>query len=211
MTQTIPYLSWRSAIKNYDSNKKLTSSQVELLTEAARMAPTSYGLQPIGLLQIDNPALREKLQAAAYNQPQLTEASHVFVLTARTEITQKDIDSFIQATAEQRSVDSSSLDGLRDMMSQSLLSRTAEAQAHWAAKQAYLVLGTMLTVAAINNIDTTPMEGFDVAQADEILNLKETGFTSIVILTAGFRAVEDRYSKLPKVRKPVDTFLTTVL
>ncbi len=210
MTQTIPQLFWRAAIKQYDTTKKLTDSQVELLVEAARLSATSYGLQPVQLLMITNKEVREKLQAAAYGQPQLTEASHLFVLTARTEITQNDITQFIQTTAKQRSVDESSLKGLGDMMSQSLLSRTTEAQASWAAKQAYIVLGTMLTVAAYNKIDTSPMEGFDAAQFNTILGLSDTGFTSVVVLAAGHRSKEDKYSKMAKVRKDRASFLKEI-
>ena len=210
ISKTISHLNWRAAIKDYDSTLKLTKKQVDLLVEVARMAPTSYGLQPIKIYVVSNSKTKEKLQKAGYGQPQFTNASHIFVLAARENIIESDIEEYIQRVSVQRSVKLSELADFKKMLLLSVSGKSKQELHSWATKQAYLVLGMMLAVASDQKIDTTPMEGFSPSEFDKIIGIDSEGFKSIVVMAAGFRDEADKYSKMPKVRKIVSEFAKQV-
>ena len=182
MQDVTKQLSWRAAIKEYDSSKKLSDEQVNALIEAARMAPTSYGLQPIKLYVVSDTASKEKLQKAGFDQPQFTQASHIFVLAARETVTSDDVSEYVKRTAQQRDQTVESLDGFKKMLLHSVSGKSQEDLHLWASKQAYILIGMMLSVAAQLEIDTTPMEGFSPGEFDEILGTKADGFKSVVVL-----------------------------
>ncbi len=209
-TQTLPQLHWRAAIKVYDTSKKLTAEQVALITEAARMSPTSYGMQPLKLFIVSDTATKKKLRKAGYNQPQFTDASHIFIFAARTAITKEDVSAYITRIATQRNIPETKLDGFREMLLGSSAGKTVEQLHSWAAKQAYITLGMTLAIAADHKIDTTPMEGFDAQKFDTILEIQKSGFTSVVALAAGFRSKNDPYLKMAKVRKTVEEFTVKI-
>ena len=80
-----------------------------------------------------------------------------------------------------------------------------------AAKQAYIGLGTALIAAAYEQVDCTPMEGFDPAALDVILKLKEKGLRSVLMLPLGYRqSDEDWLVNLKKVRRPTEDFVINV-
>ncbi|ASB50836.1 NAD(P)H-dependent oxidoreductase [Alkalitalea saponilacus] len=203
-------LNWRYAIKKFDKSKKLSKEQLDLLIDAVRMAPTSYGVQPFELYVIEDAAVREKLSEAAYGQPQVTEASQVFVFAAKKDVTVADIEEYVARTATVQGVTVEDLKGFRDMMVGSLEGKSPEERFNWAARQVYITLGFLLTTAAMGAIDACPMEGFDNNGFDEILGLKEKGLNAVVMATVGFRSDEDVYSKRPKVRKELKDFVTKV-
>lgn len=207
---TLQQLKWRAAIKSYDASKKLSKEQAELLEETARLAPTSYGLQPLKLIVITDQKVKEKLKSAGYNQSQFTDASHVYVLAARDSLSENDVTEYMQRIADQRGVEKSSLDGFADVISGSISHKTSEEIFSWNARQAYILLGMMLMVAAEHKIDTTPMEGFANDKFDEILGLDSTGYKSVVAMVAGFRAEDDKYSQQAKVRKSDSEFITKI-
>jgi nitroreductase / dihydropteridine reductase len=210
MNPFINALNWRYATKQYDTTKKLTAAQVDSLIEASRLAPSSYGLQPIKLFMVTNPAIRAKLRAAAWGQSAITEASHLFVFAVPTSMTEKDADEFIALVAKVRGMDISALKGYSDMIKAAITPRTPAQRTEWAARQAYIALGMLLSSAALQEIDTTPMEGFDPKQFDEILGLGKLGLTSVVLAAAGFRDSKDAYIGMKKVRFPKETYVTEV-
>lgn len=197
-------LKWRAAIKQFDSTKKLTKQQLDELLAAVQLAPSSAGLQPYRIVVVEDPEVRAKLREAAYGQAQLTDASQIFVFAAETEIDEKLVAKFIDLVASTRSIDREQLAGYEQMVAGSVASRTTEENISWASKQAYIGLGVLSAAAADMQIDTCSMEGFSPAAFDEILGLREKGLTAAVIAAVGFRADEDVYSKLPKVRKATE-------
>lgn len=209
MTNITNALAWRYATKKFDATKKLSEETVQKLKESVRLSPSSYGLQPFTVIDVQSPELREKLKAASYGQTQLTDASHVFIFAVPTDITDKDVDVFMQLNADIRNIPLESLQGYAAMIKGSVQSRTPEQRSIWAAKQAYIALGFLLETAALLEIDATPMEGFVNAQIDEVLGLGEKGLTSAVICTLGYRAEDDETAHYPKVRKSEsDMFMT---
>lgn len=196
-------LRWRYATKVFDPNRKIPAPVWAALEEALVLSASSFGLQPYRFLVVDDPSLRQQLMPHAWNQRQVVDASHFIVFAARTTITEADIDRWISRIAEVRNVPRESLNGYRSMMTGMLLDPSFAPQAvHWAAKQAYLALGNLLTCAALLGVDACPIEGFVPAEFDRILHLPEQGYTSVVCCALGYRSADDKYATLPKVRLP---------
>ena len=197
----IDALNWRYATKKYDSTKKLSDEQLNTLLESIRLAPMSYGLQAMSVVVVSNPAVRAKLRDASWGQPQLTDASHVLVFAVPTAVSKDDVERFMQDVVSTRGVTRESLDGYANMINDVISGRDTVANTTWVAKQAYIALGVLLSAAAVEGIDATPMEGFDPKQFDEILGLSAHGLTSVVICPIGFRIANDEYAQMKKVRQ----------
>lgn len=194
-------LAWRYATKIYNPDKKISDELVHDLKESVRLAPSSYGLQPYVVIDVTTPELREKLKAAAWNQPQVTDASHLFVFAVPKDITEKDVELFIERVATTRGIPVESLAGYMNMIKGTAQGLTPEQRTVWASRQAYIALGFLLETAAVLEIDATPMEGFVAEQFDTILGLTEKGLTSAVICALGYRSEDDATASYAKVRK----------
>lgn len=194
-------LHWRYATKSYDTSKKLSEEQLEKLIESVQLSPSSFGLQPYTIIHVTNPEIREKLKAASWNQSQLTDASDIFVFAVPTNLNENHVDDFIKKTAAVRNIPVEHLSEYANMIKGSIASRSAEEKITWNAKQAYIALGFLLETAALEEIDATPMEGFDPVQYNEILGLTQLNHTAIVVVALGFRSPDDTYATLAKVRK----------
>lgn len=196
-------LHWRYATKRMNG-QKVAQEKVERILEAARLAPSSYGLQPYSILVVEDEALREAIKPVAYNQPQITESSHLLVFAAWDPVHDGHVDEFIQLTAEERGVGLAELEGYESAIKGTVNGfASAEDKFHWAAKQAYLSLGAALAAAATEQVDASPMEGFDSTGLDELLKLGERNLRSVVLMALGYRDAEnDRMAGLKKVRWP---------
>lgn len=197
-------LGWRYATKGFDPGKKISDGDLTLLLDALRLAPVSFGLQTWQAVVVDDPALRSLLRSAAWNQSQVTDASHFIVLATKKAIGVAEVDAYISLIAETRGIDEAMLAGFSDMLKGSLLARTPEQTREWAARQAYIALGFALETAALQGIDTCALEGFDPAQFDQILGLDELGLESRVAFAAGYRSEADAMQHLAKVRLPLE-------
>ena len=194
-------LQWRYATKKFDATRKILDQDWRTLEEALVYAPSSYGLQPWKFFVVTEAALRERLRPAAWNQPQITDASHLVVFAVRSNLGTADVDRHLARIAEVRGVSPGSLEGYKQMMLGSLNRPTDEIN-NWATRQVYIALGVFLSAAAMLGIDACPMEGFQPEKFDQILGLTQLGYASRVLATAGFRADDDPAAKLAKVRFP---------
>jgi nitroreductase/dihydropteridine reductase len=195
-------LEWRYATKKFDASKKLSAEQLENLLDAVRLAPSSYGLQHYRIFVIEDAGLREQLKAAAYGQPQLTDASQLIVFAAETNINEAYVEKYVDEIAKVRNTERENLVPFEKSMVGTVNQRSEDQLVAWAHKQAYIALGVLLTAAAEAGIDACPMEGFEAGKFDEILGLREKGLATSVIAPIGFRAEDDDYAKFAKVRKP---------
>jgi nitroreductase len=194
-------LEWRYATKVFDSNKKIPIDTWNILERTLVLSPSSYGLQPYRFIVLTDPVKRAELLPHAWNQKQVVDSSHFVVFIARTKVTEADVDHLIQLTSQTRKIPAESLNAYRDMMLGDLVNGPRSKIAHeWAARQAYIALGNLMTSAAVLGVDTCPMEGFAPAEFDRILGLKNSGYATVVCCTLGYRSPDDKYSKLLKVR-----------
>lgn len=204
---SIDALKWRYAAKKM-SGKVVPQEKIDQIVEAARLAPTSSGLQPIQVLVISNQELKEKIAPIAFGQSQIIDASHLLVFAAWDGYTEERINQVFSAMNAERGLPDSATDDYRKNLINMLTSKTQEEQFHHAAKQAYISFGIALTEAALLKVDATPMEGFVSAQLDELLGLPAKGLRSTTILALGYRSEEgDWLVNLKKVRKPLHEFV----
>lgn len=200
MDSFLSALQWRYATKVFDSNKHVADEVWGRIKEAARLAPSSFGLQPWKFIEVTDKAVREKIKAASWNQAQVTDADRLLILCSRTELTKADIEGFVADTASTRGVPAESMASYQQMMEGALLSRSKEAQADWSARQVYIAQGFALAAAAMEGVDSCPMEGFDGKAVAEILGTEAMGYMPVVMIPFGYRSAEDKYAGAPKVR-----------
>ncbi|MBC6993821.1 NAD(P)H-dependent oxidoreductase [Neolewinella lacunae] len=203
-------LNWRYATKKFDTSKKVSAEDLETIMSAVNLAATSYGLQPFRVMHVQDPAVREKLKAAAYGQPQITDADHLFVFCHLLEVSDEYVDDYIARIAAERNTDVANLKGFGDTIKGSLGNKTSQEVADWTRRQAYIALGHLLVTAATLRVDSCPMEGFDAAAFGEILGLKDQGLGAAVVATVGYRSEEDQLQHAAKVRLPLTELFHTV-
>lgn len=194
-------LEWRYASKRMNG-EQVPQEKVDKILEAIRLAPSSMGLQPYTVLVIEDQELKKQIQPIAFNQPQIVESSHLLVFAAWANVTPAHIEEYINHTATVRNMPAENLNDFKNTLLNMAENRTAEENYQWSARQAYIAFGTALVAAASEKVDATPMEGFNNAALDELLNLPEKGLKSVTLLPLGYRnAEEDWLAKLPKVRR----------
>lgn len=206
----IESLKWRYATKKFDSNKILSEEQLNSLVDAFNLTATSYGLQPLKLVIIHNKEVQKELRNHSYNQQQVEQASHVLVICVETKIDTAYIKRHFQREMEVRGTDYEVLKSFESFLIDDFGKKTEEEIVTWATKQAYIALGTLLTVCAEKRIDSCPMEGFIPSEYDRILNLNERGLKSVLVLPVGMRADDDMFADFQKVRKETKEIVINV-
>lgn len=200
-SKLIESLEWRYATKKFDPSKKINEKTWKLLEQALILSPSSYGLQPWKFIIVQNQELKEKLKEVSWNQSQVADCSHHVVFSIKEKMDEEHITHFINQTAKIRGLDPASMDGFKKMMIGDLVNGArSHVISEWAARQTYIALGNFMTSAAVIGVDTCPLEGIDGAKYDEILGLKGSGWKVVVACPAGYRASDDKYADIKKVR-----------
>lgn len=206
----IETLHWRYAAKAMN-NTLVAADKIERILEAARLAPTSSGLQPFEIMVITNQDIKEKIKPVAWNQSVVTECSHLLCFAAWDTYTADRINYMFDLTNEIRGFKNEGWENYRQKLLNSYPQKDAEENFNHAAKQAYIALAHAMVAAAFEKVDTTPMEGFDAAAVDEILGLRAKGLRSTVLLPVGYRKEEEDWLvALKKVRKPMENLITEI-
>lgn len=203
----IEALNWRYATKKMNG-QAVPQEKVDQILEAARLAPTSSGLQPYKVIVITNPDLKQSLLPHSFNQSQIIDCSHLLVFAAWDTYTEDRINGVFAHTHKERGTPPESTVDYQQMLVGNYVPRTEEVNFQHAARQAYIGFGVALAQAALLKVDATPMEGFDNAQYDEILGLKDKGLKSVTILPLGYRdETGDWLVNLKKVRQSSSDFV----
>ena len=211
MTELLKKLQWRYATKKMNPAQAVSDEKVDRIVEATRLAATSSGLQPYEIIIVKSQAVREQMKPKAFGQSQITDGSHVLVFAAWDDYTPERINMMFDLHNTERNSKDEGWENYRKMLLGSYPTRGAEVNFQHAAKQAYIGLGTALIAAAFEEVDATPMEGFDPAGIDEILGLKARGLRSAVIMALGYRdTAQDWLVNLKKVRRSGTQFVTKV-
>ncbi|MGQ1948254.1 NAD(P)H-dependent oxidoreductase [Geofilum sp. OHC36d9] len=201
-------LNWRYATKKYDATKKVAEEDVKKIVEAARMAPTSSGLQQFRVIVITDQALKEKIVPVAMGQDIVAECSHLLVFAAWDKYTEERIDNAYNFITDERDLPRGRFSSYTDRLKAMYLQQSAEENFVHTARQAYIGFGLAIAQAAELKVDSTPMEGFVPAELDELLGLRQMGLRSVTILPLGYRAEEgDWLADMKKVRIPEDEFV----
>ena len=209
-TNLLNSLQSRYAVKKFDSTKKLTDEQLNEVIEAARLTATSFGIQLMKLVLVENKELREKLVDCSFGQRQVVDASHLLVLCRERDLDLDHIEEYIQNISKTRNVEEDTLSGFKNAMSKSILTKRKEDQILWMDKQIYIALGNLLTVCAVMGIGACPMEGFIPDEYDEILGLADQNLASVLVLPIGFGAADDPNATRKKVRRTEEQFVVKI-
>lgn len=219
MPNTIPpadllaSLSWRYATKKFDPARKIDGALWATLEQALVLSPSSFGLQPWRFIVVSDRATREKLRAVSWNQPQITDASHLVVFCRKNELTSADVDAYVERVAQVRGTSKAELEGYRTMILGSISNPSGLPggdMVTYTRSQVYIALGQFLTAAALLGVDACPMEGFDPKGYNEILDLPAQGYSAVVLGAAGYRAADDLFGSMKKVRFSAESVIRRV-
>jgi len=199
----IESLKWRYATKKFNPDKTLSTEKINVLKEAFNLTATSFGLQTIAMIVISNKELRKSLVKHAYNQKQVLDASHLLVICIQDNITDTDVDTLFNNTRTIRNTPDHILDPYRNNLKKMMKEMTIKERQQWSINQTYIALGNLMTVCAVEEIDSCPMEGFSAIDFDQILDLKSKNLKSVLLLPVGYRADDDMFADFKKVRKTV--------
>ena len=201
-------LNWRHAVKAYDATKKVSKQDIDKIVEAARLAPTSSGLQAFQVLVVENQELKEKLVKGALNPECMRDCSHVIIFAGWDRYTEERIDKVYNHTTDVRGLERGRFSSYTDMLKKMYLAQSAEENFAHIARQTYIALGLSLAQAAELKVDSTPVEGFDNSVVDEILELDKLGLKCVSLLYVGYAdATNDWIGQMKKVRTPTEEFV----
>lgn len=201
-------LNWRHAVKAYDSTKKVSEENIGKIIEAARLAPSSSGLQPFKVVVIENQDIKEKLAKGALNPDCMRNCSHVIVFAGWDRYTAERIDHVYDHTTEERDLPKGRFGSYTDQLKAIYLNQPAEENFAHIARQTYISLGLALAQAAELRIDSTPVEGFDNSVVDEVLQLNQLGLKSVSLMYVGYADTpNDWIAPMKKVRTPKEEFV----
>ena len=200
----IDSLEWRYACKKFDKKRKLNEVQVDVLKKAFNLSATSYGLQPLKMLIVQHDEMKEKLFPLSYYQEQVTTCSHILILCIDTAFGEKDVDAYFDLEKNIRGVSEDVVGKFRQQLKTIYNKKDRKEIDTSAIYQAYIALGTLMTVCAEQQIDSCPMEGFDPEKVDELLDLKTKNLKSVLMLPVGYRAEDDVMRNMKKVRKTLN-------
>ncbi len=204
----IENLEWRYATKKFNPKRKVNQDTLERILQSGNLTASSMGLQPLKIINVEDLDKREELLVHSFNQRQIVEASHLLIICSYADVTEQDVDTYINYIATERSQDVASLEGFSAMIKGNINNfKTTSEKDEWLAKQAYIVLGTLLTTCALEKVDSCPMEGFVPGEYSKILGLDALNLKPILALPIGYRSPEDVMQRAKKIRKPMADYV----
>ena len=209
MTKILDALNWRYAVKKFDT-KKIPQEKLDILLESLRLTPSSFGMQAWKFIIVKNPEIREKLVPVSWNQKQVADASHLLVLARPEDVQEDDAEKWSDFLAETQKTSTDKKEAFSQVLKSYINSLSQQQKDRWLDVQLYIALGNLMTVCAIEGIDSCPMEGFDKAKYDEILQLKKWNLKSVLICPIGYRAADDPYQHKEKARYPLSDLVLEI-
>ncbi len=200
----IDQLKWRYAVKDFDSSKKLSDEQINTLQQALQLSVSSFGLQPYRFIIVKDPALREKLVPASYGQTKVSNAALFIVFCIETKLDNSVIERYLENLKKVNTLSEEALHNYARMLQSAFAEKSQVQKEEWSARQLYISIGHLITVASAMDIDTCAMEGFYPKSYSEILGLDELGLKACAAVALGYRSPDDHHQFLKKVRRPID-------
>lgn len=192
-------------MKKFNKEKTVQPGLISKILEAAKLSASSLGLQPYELIVVQSAEMKEKLIPAFYNPSQISTCSHLIVIVSKNNIGTEYIGNYFNQISKTREISLEELTPFRKSISSHIERLSAEEIMTWADKQSYIVLGNLMFAAALEDVDTCPMEGFKQEMIDQILNIDTATEKVAVTLALGYRAEEDEFQSFKKVRKADET------
>lgn len=197
-------LNQRYSVKKFEKGHQVPADVLQNILEAGKLSASSLGLQPYRIIVAESEEIKEELIPAFYNPTQISTCSHLLIIVSNNEIEEEYVGNYFSHISETREIPLENLQQFRESINKHMTTLTKEDVMSWAQKQSYIVLGNLMFAAALEKIDTCPMEGYRQEKIDEILNLNPEKEKTAVTLAPGYRSAEDEFQNLKKVRKPND-------
>jgi nitroreductase len=197
-------LIWRYATQKFDKNKKVSEELVLMILEAGRLSPSSLGLQPWKFILVENPEIKEKIKISGYSQPQITDSSHLIIICYRKNINSAYINKYLKSIVDNRWISLERIFGYKKKILESITTQSEINIRLWSMRQCYIALGVMLQTAAMLEVDACPLEGFIPNEIDKLLELTNTDYASVTMITLGYRSYDDKAANTPKTRFSFD-------
>jgi hypothetical protein len=197
-------LQWRYATKKFDNTKNIPSEKMDIITKAFNLTATSYGLQPVRLVVINNKELQNQLLQHAMGQSQVADASHLLVFCIEKDVKSPYVHDYFDNVRDTRATPEKTLAPFRQMLADKFDAQQKDETRNWAINQAYLAMGNLMTVCALEGIDACPMEGFQPEKFDDVLELADLNIASVLIMPIGYRADDDMFAAFEKVRRSTE-------
>lgn len=202
--QVLDSLQWRYAVKKFDDSRIVPEDKINTIKEAFNLTASSYGLQPFKLVVIKNKEIQNQLVEHSWNQKQVAQASHVLVITVPKSYSTEEVSKYFNLVKAIRNTPDEIINPFQEFLTNTIAGKTQEELLAWNKNQAYLAMGNLLTVCALEEIDSCPMEGFIPEKYDEVLGLEGQNLTSVLVLPIGYRAEDDYMKSQKKVRKNLE-------
>ena len=194
----------RYSVKKFDSEKKVSKEILQNILEAGKLSASSLGLQPYRIVVVENPKTLQKLVPAFYNPSQISTCSHLIAIVTKKKIDETYIGNYFNHISETREIPVENLQPFKKSIDFYMTLNSEEEMLHWNEKQGYLLLGNLMFAAALEKVDSCPMEGFKPDEISEILGIDSDNEKVTVTLALGYRAEDDPFQMMKKVRKPND-------
>jgi len=187
MSDFLKAMQFRHACKAFDTQKKIPADQFEEILESIHLSPSSFGMEPWRILVIRDERLRKALKASCWNQSQITDCSELVIFTTDNDVVRSD-SPYVRNMFERRGMSAEAVDMYVGIYGQFIapLEEDEILLENWTAKQCYIALGNAMTCAAMMQIDSCPIEGFDKEEVEAILDL-EYGHSIAVMCAFGYR------------------------
>ncbi|PLY12275.1 MAG: NAD(P)H-dependent oxidoreductase [Sedimenticola sp.] len=191
MNAVLKALQFRHACKKFDPQKKIPDAELEVILESGCLSPSSFGMEPWRFLVVQTPAVREELRKACWNQPQITESSHVVVILTTPEAVEPDT-AHVKAMFARRNLPKDAEEAYLVRYKNHLETEIKPIMSYyaWGSKQCYIALANMMTAAAAAGIDSCPIEGFEKKAVEKVLDIDTSQYQVAVVFALGYRAGE---------------------
>ncbi|KPH11512.1 NAD(P)H-dependent oxidoreductase [Chryseobacterium sp. ERMR1:04] len=194
-------LSRRYSVKKFNA-EIIPQETLHNILESGKLSASSLGLQPYKITVVESEEMKQKLIPAFYNPSQISTCSHLIVIISKKTIGESYVQGYFNHISEVRDVPLENLNLFKNSINQHINQKNNDEIFNWAEKQSYIVLANLMYAAAIENIDTCPMEGYRQDLIEEILNIDPETEKVTVTLALGYRSEEDHFQHMKKVRKP---------
>jgi nitroreductase len=194
-------LSRRYSVKKFN-HEIIPQETLHNILESGKLSASSLGLQPYKIIVVESEEMKQKLIPAFYNPSQISTCSHLVVIISKKTVDESYINGYFRHISDVRETPMDKLDLFKNSINQHINQKTQDEIFNWAEKQSYIVLANLMYAAALENVDSCPMEGFRQDLMEQILDINPDTEKVTVSLALGYRSEEDHFQHMKKVRKP---------
>ena len=213
--QILEILNFRHACKEFDSSKKISDSDFEIILKGGQLSPSSMGIEPWKFLVIQNESLREELATVSWGgKKQIPSCSQLVILLSRMPKELKHDSSYIHhLLTEVKQMPQEAVEnfkGVVKMIEDTRFQNNEKALLNYSCLQTYIAAANMMTVSAMQQIDSCAMGGYDQKAVEEILIkhnlLNKDEFYLTLMIAFGYRINEPT----PKTRQSLNDLVVWV-